>query len=587
MSVANKQNAQNEENDLSAMNVFKKFRYLRIFLSAALFCVSTAVAADVAKVDTAARAMVVAAHPEAVLVGVEMLKQGGNAVDAAVATAFMIGVVEPHASGLGGGGAMLIYLKKENGFRYLDYYMQTSLHPDTAFSNKKDLYTPRAICIPGVPSGLITANRLYGKLPLKTVMAPAIKTAREGFVVSEKFYTNILDKLDVISDNPPTQKIFFKDDFPLSVGDTLKNPQLAHVLERLADQGEDYFYRGDFAKQAVMDIQKSGGYLTKQDFAHYRARNREALHTSYGSYQLFSAPPPQSGATLLEILNIWENVLPEKSADFVSCARCTHLLCEAMKRADADRYAYMADPDAFPVPVVGLTAKGFARRRFEDIDPEKMKYTDNNKIPAGNPWFFDKHLKVQENADNREEGPHTTQISVVDARGNAVSLTQTLGHFFGSGFSSQGVVFNSSMANFYSRPSRNRIGSARRPLTTISPTIIMKDGNIFSVLGTPGGGRIFNVMAQIIIRLLDFNSSATEAVNAPRFSIRLRSGKLYVENRFPKSTLKSLSAMGYPIKALDSFTPYFGGVQLIVFDAELKQWIGVSDPRRDGGAAGI
>ena len=568
------------------MNPFKNV-YLKCLLITALTGFSAAIAAPVAKTDTAAKAMVVAAHPEAALVGLEMLKTGGNAVDAAVATAFMIGVVEPHASGLGGGGAMLIYLKKDKDFRYLDYYMQTSLHPDTAYNNKKDLYSPRSICIPGVPAGLISANKLYGRLPLKTVIAPAIKAARDGFVISEKFYTNMLDKLDVILDNPATQKIFFKDDFPLSVGDTLKNPQLARVLEMLAEKGEDYFYRGDFARQAAREIQQRGGYLTAEDFAHYRARFRHALRTSYGKYKLFSAPPPQSGATLLEILNIWENAPSERSVDFASCARSTHLLCEAIKRADADRYAYMADPEAFKVPSAGLTAKEFARRRFADIDPEKIKYADNKKVPAGRPWLFEKPLKEKKNHGDSEEGAHTTQISVVDAQGNAVSLTQTLGHFFGSGFSSQGVVFNSSMSNFYSKPSLNRIGPARRPLTTICPTIILQDSSVYAVIGTPGGGRIFNVMAQMIIRLLDFHLSPVEAMNAPRFSIRLRSGKLYVENRFGKNALGNLAELGYPVKVLDSFTPYFGGVQLIIFNKNLMEWVGVSDPRRDGGAAGL
>jgi len=569
------------------MKMDRLFRILAVILLAVVLPLSSVAAQDFAKQDTAAHAMVVAAHPRAAQVGIRILKHGGNAVDAAVATAFMIGVVEPHASGLGGGGGMLIYLNKDHSFRYLDYYMQTSLHPDTAYSNKKDVYTPRSICIPGTPSGLIRANKLFGRLPLKTVIAPAIEIARKGFVVSQKFYTNILDKLDVISNNPGTKKLIFKDDFPVNVGDTLKNPQLAQALQNLAEKGENYFYRGAFARKAAAEIQADGGYLTEEDFAHYQTKIKKPVKINYRDYQIYSAPPAQSGTTLLEILNIYENAPLEKLKPFTKSATSIHILCEAIKRADADRFYFLGDPDAFSLPVDGMLSEGYARNRYADMDMERIKYTNNRNVPAGDPWAFHKPVPKASRQALPTDGPHTTHISVIDDEGNAVSLTQTLGHFFGSGFSSQGVIFNSAMSVFYKKPSPNRIGPARRPMTTISPTIVIKDGQIATVIGTPGGGRIFNVLAEMIIRLLDFHIPPVQAMNAPRFSIRNYSRKLSMEKRFSEKIMQALQSKGYQIKPYADFTAYFGGVQLIFYDPVLKQYIGVSDPRRDGSALGF
>lgn len=540
--------------------------------------------------DTAKHAMVVTAHPEATRIGLEILKKGGNAVDAAVATAFAVGVVEPHASGLGGGGGMLIYLREDKSLHYLDYYMQTSSQADTNYSNRNDLYTPRSICVPGTPAGLLTAHRLYGKLPLKDVISPAIRIARDGFVVSNKLYTNILDKLDVLSRFPQTEELFFRDDFPIPPGDTLRNPQLAVVLNRLLEEGEDYFYRGTFAKNAVKAIRLNGGYLSEKDFAAYRAIERKPVRINYKGYTILSSPPPQSGVTLLEILNIFQNapLIQSHHNGFTDNPQMIHLLCAAIKRADMDRYHYLGDPAAFSIPVDVLLNKNYAALRFQDIDPQKVKYKHNTDIPAGNLQPFLK-LPVQKNetAPIPHDGTHTTHISIVDPAGNAVSLTQTIGLFFGSGFSSQGVIFNSAMSLFYTRPSPNRIGPARRPLTTISPSLVFKNDRLAMVLGTPGGGRIFNVLAQILIDLIDFHLSPQQAMDAPRFSVRISSKQLRMEKGFSGSVRDSLQAMGYMIKTTESLDAYFGGVQLIVRDVKNNQLIGVSDLRRDGGAIGF
>lgn len=542
-------------------------------------------AQEVGKIDTSSQAMVVAAHPEAVKIGIEIVEKGGNAVDAAVATAFMIGVVEPHASGLGGGGGMVIYLKERNSFSYIDYYMQTSLNPDTNYS-REDLRTPRSICIPGTPAGLLKAHELYGSLPLKIILQPAIDIAQKGFVVSEKFYKNILDHLEVIMKNEETSNLFLKNEFPINIGDTVKNPQLASILKKLLTEGKDYFYKGEFAKKASLSIQENGGYITYDDFSNYQPVVKKPAKISYKKFEIYSSPPPQSGATMLEILNIFENY-DMSDADKKWDSEEIHVFAEASKRADIDRYTYFGDPASVNVPLNGLLSQEYANERFADIELSELKYKNNDDIPPGNPWSYDKRKSKEVNLNDGEEGGHTTHISVIDKEGNAVSLTQTLGLFFGSGFTSQGIIFNSAMSIFYEKPSPNHIAPRRRPLSTISPTIIMKEDNLFSVIGTPGGGRIFNVVGQKIIELLDFKLGPFEAIQDPRFNVRIRSKYLKIENRFDKETILDLKEKGYNIKLYSDFDLYFGGVQMIYFNEESRQYIGVSDSRRDGGALGL
>jgi len=532
---------------------------LFLIISLVLFYSSSALSQAISKADTASGAMVVAAHPDAVKVGIKILEQGGNAVDAAVAMAFTIGVVEPHASGLGGGGAMLVYEKEEGVFHFLDYYMKTAQRVDSVF-NRQDRYSAKAVCVPGTPSGLITAHRNYGKLNLKDVMEPAIKIARRGLIVDSHFEGSIMDKLDVIMLSPETSQLFLKDEFPPVADDTLYNPGLVKVLEGLSRQGTNYFYNSDFTKKLVADIQSAEGYLSEDDFAQYKTIFRAPLHTDYHGHSITSAPAPQSGSTLLEILNIYESAQYPDSSNFMKDPVQVHLLSEAIKRADVDRFYYLADPAIFKVPAYGLINQKYAAKRFSDIDTERIKYPDSKKIAPGNPWDFQNQNTIEPARQTVEDAPHTTHISVIDKEGNAVSLTQTLGYFFGSGFSSQGILFNSSMTNFYKKPSPNHLGPSRRPLTTISPTMVFRDGELQMVIGTPGGGRVFNVLAQLIIRMLDFKQGPVEAMDAPRFSIRRTQDKLQMEGRFTLQTQELLKQMGYQIKTYPDYDNYFGGV---------------------------
>jgi len=529
-----------------------------------------------AKVDSGKSAMVVAAHPTAALVGADILKKGGNAIDAAVAMAFVVGVVEPHASGLGGGGGMLIYTSKDKSYQYLDYYVKSPATIDTSYSSKEGVATVKAICIPGTPAGLLTASRRFGRVPLSDVIAPAMKIAEQGIIVNEGLFEAILEKLEVIMTFPSTAELYLTDDLPPSIGDTLRNEGLVSVLKNLSEYGEDYFYRGPFSKRAIEDLNKNNGTITTEDFSGYQAILRSPARTVYRDYKIYTSAPPQSGLTLLEILKIVEHVPVNSWAPFTTSVSAAHYFIEAIKRADFDRLHYLGDPAYINVPMAGLLSPEYTRIRFDDIDPDTVKYSDNKAIPGVDPFPFED-----------KDAQHTTHISVIDAEGNAVSLTQTLGLFFGSGFSSQGILFNSSMSVFYSGDVPNVIAPNKRPASTICPTIISHNDRPVAVLGTPGGGNIFNTMAEVIINILDFKMSPVAAVDAPRISPRISRTNVNFEDRFDPEIIDALRAMGHTIRLSNAYNLYMGGIQLIYFDESLKQYIGVSDPRRDGAATGM
>jgi gamma-glutamyltranspeptidase/glutathione hydrolase len=550
----------------------------RNFIIAAILIPSLLISAVYSgAIDTSRHAMVVAAREEAVDAGLAIWQMGGNAVDSAVAAAFMIGVVEPYASGLGGGGAMLIYLKEQNTFHYIDYYVQGPARLDTAFSSKIHRETARSICVPGTPAGLSSAAKRFGKLPLKTAIQPAIETARRGFPVNDVFFNALLEKLELLLKYPETAAVYLNEGLPYMAGDSLKLPQMAQILDSIASQGEEYFYNGPFANQLIERIQQGGGYLDRQDLAEYQPIFSAPVSVSYRDYQIYSAAPPQSGITLLEILNLAELVPGDSWTSFEKSAEAVHWMAEVTKHADADRYAFLADPRFSEIPLQGLLSKQYARSRFSEITEGLSFPVNRQKIKAGNPLMYQKA---------EPEGPHTTHISVVDEQGNMVSLTQTLGFFFGSGVSVEGVLLNSGMTNFSSR-GINRQEPGKRPRSTIAPTIIMRDGQPFAILGTPGGGTIFNVMAQVIVRLLDFGETPQRALDAPRFSVRVTAEQLTMEKRFDKSIVDRLEKLGYDLKLTPSYDVYMGGVHLIMVDSKKNFYIGVADPRRNGVAKGF
>ena len=511
----------------------------------------------------AANGMVASAHPLASQAGIEILKDGGNAVDAAVAAAFAVGVAEPNASGLGGEGMMVIYLAKTGTAVAVDY---RSASPASAMFPKGFPSTGyAAAAIPGTAAGLTLALEKYGTMKLGRVLAPSIKIADEGFKISATLAAIIRDNYEEIVKNRPLAKIFCPEELPLEAGDSLKNPDLAESLRKIAAGGRDVFYRGELADKITAEMKEGGGFMTKDDLGAYRAIERRPVRGTYRGYDLISAPPPVGGIAVVETLQILENFELGKM-DPLGPARI-HVMAEAMKRGAADWRAFVGDPDFVEVPAAELLAKAYAKARAAEIDPGKM----TEKIAAGKP--------------GKGESPSTTSLSVVDKEGNMVALTQTISDFFGAKVvvAGTGIILNNEMKNF-SASGVNALAAGKRMRTTVSPTIVLKEGKAFATLGTPGAARILTTMPILISNLIDYGLGIQEAIEMPRFFPSDK--ELSIEPRLSEGTIAALAKLGYTIKPLGKFDLFFGGAQGIVVDAKTGMRIGGADPRRDGAVVG-
>jgi gamma-glutamyltranspeptidase/glutathione hydrolase len=514
---------------------------------------------------TSKRGMVASAHALASQAGLEMLKAGGNAVDAAVAAALAIGVVEPNASGIGGEGMMVIYLAATGRAVAIDYRSAAPASAD--FPDGIPETGHAAVAIPGTVAGLTLALQKYGTMPLSRVLAPAARLAEEGFVISPTLSGVILDNFDAIKKNAPLARLLCPGGLPLEAGDTLKNPDLGASLRAIATGGADVFYRGALADALVAEMAAHGGRLSKADLASYRAIEREPVRGRYRGFDIVSAPPPVGGVALIEILHILDTFDLSKEAPL--SPRYVHLAAEAMKRGFADYAATVGDPDFVKVPVAELLSPAYARARAAEIKPDAI----TPKVAAG--------------AVAKQEPPSTTSLSVVDAQGNMVALTQTISDFFGARVMVEGtgIILNNEMKNFSSR-GPNAIAPHKRMRTMIAPTILLKDGTAFAALGTPGAARIVSTMALLVSNLVDFGMGMQEAIEAPRFYARDTEADLSVEARMPTATTSALAKMGYRIKALREFDLFFGGAQGIVIDPKTGLRVGGADPRRDGAVVG-
>lgn len=525
--------------------------------------------------------MVAAAHPLASAAGVEILQAGGNAIDAAVATALALNVVEPNASGLGGGGFMVIRFAKTGEVAVIDYRERApgSATRDMYASEqaKKEKWTQlggKAVGVPGTLKGLEMALEQYGTMEFRRVAAPAIKLAEEGFTVSEMLSDIIKENYDkLVAYNDPLKVPYLKDGLPLEPGDTLRNPDLASTLKLIAERGSDAFYQGPIGEAIVAAVNKNGGNMTMQDLADYRAVMREPVRGMYRGYEIISMPPPSSGGVhLIQILNIMENFdvrsMGHNSVQYV------HTLAEALKLVFADRAAYMADPDFVKVPVKGLTSKEYAKTLAAQISPDKAL----TEVKPGEPV--------------KHEHESTTHIVVVDEQGNIVSLTQTINYFFGSGVMAEatGLVLNNEMDDFSTDPASVAAPEpGKRPLSSMSPTIILKDGKPFMALGTPGATRIFPSLAQVLMNIIDFGMGLDEAIEAPRFfcsSSAGKAGKLLMESRFPKEVVEELKSLGHTVELRGDWDSYFGGFQAVKLDHDSGLIYGAADSRRLGEAIG-
>lgn len=556
---------------------FKKYLvFLMLFNYAICYSVS-------AEEASGKSGMIVTSNPIASEIGIEILKSGGNAVDAAVAAALAIGVAEPYGSGIGGGGAMLIYLREPDSLTYINYYECAPKMLPGNFNPKKESGSARAVLVPGTVAGLHHALAKYGKRNWESLLNHVIRKLETGFIVDENLHQIILESYDKLSANPESRAIYLINDFPPETGSLIKNEKLIDTYKKLAREGPDIFYRGEIADSIEAAMRRLGGALRKSDLMKYHVRELRPLQGKYRDYEIFSAPPPQSGATVIETLNILGFKNLSEMGDYTKNPITFHVMAEALKRSYADRTKYLGDPGYIDVPVDILISRSFAQSRFQTINMQKIDPLNSGKIPAGDITPF---LNPSGDSPKEKDGS-TTHISVVDAAGNAVSLTQTLNYFWGTGISVCGFLLNNGRTSFSGDEEQiNQIAEGRQPRTTISPSILFKNGKLAIVIGTPGAGRIIATLVEVICNIIDFGKGAEEANSAPRFYSRNTLEKIPIEDRFSADLLNQLQSMGYAVEKMGEMDNYFGGVQLILFDAENQIWIGSSDPRRPGAALG-
>lgn len=550
------------------------------------------------KAATGKSAMVVTAHPLATQAGMEMLKQGGNAIDAAVAAAFAIGVVEPDGSGIGGGGGILIHLKSGKSV-YVNCYGQSSSRiMDVGFVYGKDNRTAKAILVPGAVAGLATALRQYGTLPLSIVLQPAIRYAAKGFPVDETLSKIILDNTDLLQRHPVTASVYLSDGFPRTEGDTIRQPDLANTLTAIARHGPSAFYTGTIAAAISAEVVKCGGMMTVEDLATFQPIVAQPLAGHYRGMTVLSAPPPHSGITIIEALQILGNVSLSDLGYYANSAESFHLMAETLRRAYADRTAFLADPRFESVPLKGLLSPAFALSRFEDISMTAVHPPEYRQTTIGTPMKFETDVRRPSAMDSiapRKEperesplepaGGHTTQISVMDREGNSVSLTQTLGTFFGSGVTASGVLLNNGMSNFASTARVNTVQPNKQPRSSIAPTILLKDGKPLMVVGSPGAARIPATVVTLIVNTVDYGLDAEKVNSAPRFLSQRSDPFISLEARFSSEAQEGMKKKGHQLRLYGDFDLFFGGAQIILVDSTGTMY-GSADPRRGGTAMG-
>lgn len=528
-------------------------------------------AADV----VAENAMVASAHPMASAVGLDVLKNGGNAVDAALAMAFTLSMAEPNASGIGGGGFLLIKRADSEEAIMVDYREMAPKKATPEFYyqtgesfEKLTGMGATAVGVPGLVACADIALKKYGTLTLSQVLQPAIQLARGGLVVSDNLNGMITENIEKILAFPATAEIYLSDMLPLETGAVLKNEDLAQSLEKIAAAGPEIFYEGDLANAIVQEVKQQGGIFELDDMKAYRAMFRAPVKGAYRGYDIISAAPVTGGGThLIELLNLMEGYDVQKLGH--NSAPYIHRLTEAMKLIFADKSLNAADPDFYDIPADTFTSKSYADRLRARIDTTRARF---DYVP---PVLI------------RLESGSTSHLSVVDKDGNIVALTQSINHWFGSGVvvPGAGMLLNDHLSDFDDLPGRpNSIAPHKRPSSSIAPTLVLKDGKPFMTLGTPGGPRIISALAQIIMNVIDFGMGMDEAIEAPR--VHCITKTLYVEGRIDKSVVEKLEALGHKVSVRAEYDNYFGGAQGILIDSKLKKLFGGADSRRDGVAVG-
>jgi gamma-glutamyltranspeptidase / glutathione hydrolase len=555
----------------------------------------------------APHAIVVSIDELASKAGVEVMRQGGNAIDAAIATGFALAVVYPQAGNLGGGGFMLLRMA-DGKTHFIDFREEAPAAATAAMyldaqGNVIDgasEYGYKAIGVPGSVAGLVYAERKYGKLTLPQVMAPAIRLARDGFALQWQEARDLREDSH-LAEFPESRRIFQRNGNYYQQYEIFRQPNLARTLERIAKNPDD-FYHGAMAQELAASIQKGGGLITAEDLARYQVKEREPLRGTYRGYEVISAPPPSSGGTvLIETLNILEGYDLAKAGS--RSAESVHLTTEAFRRAFFDRAEFLGDPDFSKLPIAQLTDKKYAAAWRATIDPARATASKDLQRPA----IFS---ELAQASDSRRappaalrESPHTTHYSVVDAAGNAVAVTTTINDWFGSRVTATGLGFllNDEMDDFSAKQgapnadgliqgAANSIGPAKRPLSSMTPTIVLKDGKLFLVLGSPGSSRIITTVALAIMGVVDYGMNIQEAIDAPRFHNQWMPDVLSVEGWFAPDALHALEKMGYQIVVGQhedaSWSPYWSDAECIAIDSQTNERLGASDGRNSGKPVG-
>jgi gamma-glutamyltranspeptidase/glutathione hydrolase len=529
--------------------------------------------------------MVATVEPHATEVGVSILQHGGNAIDAAVAVGFALAVTHPSAGNLGGGGFMLIRLadgrttfidfrERAPGLASADMYLDRNGQPT------KDIDLGyRASGVPGTPRGLELAQHKYGVKSLAELIQPAYQLASQGFVISYGLAQalNTKENVERLSRFADSKRIFLRDGLYYEPGEVFKQPELAQTLKRLMKLGVKDFYEGETAHRIAADMQAHGGLIRLEDLKEYHVIERTPLVGSYRGNTLITAPAPSSGGIgILQMLAMLESTGFEKAGP--GSALTTHYMAEAMRRYFADRSRYLGDPDFFRVPTSLLLDPKYIAMRRQTIDPERAS----------------RSIDISPGLLAPHESPQTTHYSVVDAQGNAVAVTYTLNGSYGSGVTiiGTGVLFNNEMDDFSTKPgapnqgemsydgTANAIAPLKTPLSSMSPTIVLHDGRLFAVLGSPGGPTIINTVIEVLVNLIDFKMNIADSVDRPRFHHQWMPDRLQVESGFSLDTVERLKALGHDV----AIVPHQGEVAAIVVNGD---WLeGAADPRTEGTAKG-
>ena len=529
-----------------------------------------------------ARSGMVASEQElATQIGVDILKAGGNAVDAAVAVGFALAVALPNAGNIGGGGFMMVHDARIGKDIALDF---REVAPQGASRNMyldasgtvidgKSLFSHYAVGVPGTVAGMTHALARWGSMPLSKVMAPAIALAEKGYPVSVTLAKTLNQEKKNMGQWPATQAVFWKNGAPLQTGERLVQKDLAQSMRLISQQGAKAFYQGAIAQKIAAEMAPHANAITLQDLRDYKVVEREPVRGSYRGYQIVTMPPPSSGgAHLLQILNMMERWPMNQWG--ANSAQSVHHMTEAMKLAYADRAEHLGDPDFVTVPLKGLVSKRYADELAATIKPQQVRAARD--IKPGKPQAY--------------ESDQTTHYSVVDKAGNAVAVTYTLNTNFGSGIVAKGtgILLNNEMDDFSVKPGvanayglmggdANAVQAGKRPLSSMTPTLVLKDGKPVLVTGSPGGARIITTVLQQIVNYIDFGMNPAESAAAPRFHHQWSPDELRVEKGFSADTLNLLRQWGHNV----AIKPAMGRTQTIeIKDGTL---LGASDPRNPDG----